>query len=39
VPGASTPDDDLRTAHKRAHVADTLSEVVDAVLASRAVVR
>jgi D-glycero-D-manno-heptose 1,7-bisphosphate phosphatase len=39
VPGASTPDDDLRTAHKRAHVADTLGEVVDAVLASRAVVR
>ena len=39
VPGASTPDDDLRTAHERARVADTLGEVVDAVLASLAVAR
>ncbi|HKT08595.1 MAG TPA: HAD family hydrolase [Gemmatimonadaceae bacterium] len=39
VPSASTPDDDLDTAHARARVADTLGEVVDAVLASLAVAR
>lgn len=39
VPGAGTPDDDLRTAHERARVVDTLGEVVDAVLASLAVAR
>ena len=39
VPGASTPDEDLRIAEERARVVDTLGEVVDAVLASLAVAR
>ncbi|HKV52015.1 MAG TPA: HAD-IIIA family hydrolase [Gemmatimonadaceae bacterium] len=39
VPGAGTPDDDVRMAHDRARVADTLNEAVDAVLASLAPVR
>jgi len=39
VPGAGTPDDDVRMARDRARVADTLNEAVDAVLASLAPVR
>lgn len=39
VPSAGTPDDDVRMAHDRARVADTLNEAVDAVLASLAPVR
>jgi len=39
VPGASTPEDELRTARERARVSDTLGEVVDTVLASLAAVR
>ncbi len=39
IPGAGTPDDDVRMARDRARVADTLNEAVDAVLASLAPVR